>query len=128
MNYSGRVQSLWERIKQPSLQPDALSALLADYQQTLEEISASDEELRGKLRLQREELPDLQRLITRKHDAILQGRLQDAIGKMKKLVAAPEAPPAETPGNPEQAASDIPGRPGEEARKPFRNMPNIGMD
>lgn len=121
------LQVLWERVRKPGLDLEALSAILDELQRILEDIAASDAELRSKLRMQREELPDLRRLITKKHDAILQGRLQDSIGKIKRLLAAPEASPAETPESNEDGTNGEEGA-AQQERKPFRNMPNLGMD
>lgn len=124
MNASEIAQQLWEQVRKSGQTLEQLNAILNDYQQAMDVLAANDDELRGKLRLQREEIPDLQRLITRKHDAILQGRLQDGIRKLKKLVC-PEPPATELPqaeGN-KDIATENPEPP-----KPFRNMPNLGMD
>ncbi|MBS1615245.1 MAG: hypothetical protein JST06_03915 [Bacteroidetes bacterium] len=125
MNAAETTQKLWERVRKSGQPLAVLSDILNDYQQALETIAAGDESMRAKLRLQREEIPDLQRLITRKHDTILQGRLQDGIRKLKKVIS-PEEPPAELPGtesNAETMPDESPTEP-----KPFRNMPNLGMD
>jgi hypothetical protein len=120
------IQILWERVRQPGQDLEALGAILDELQAVLDDVSA-DAELRPRLRMQREELPDLRRLITKKHGAILQGRLQDSIGKLRTLMA-PQAPPAETPeGNADAGNRKEDGTSGPEAR-PFRNMPNLGME
>lgn len=121
------VQILWERVRKPGQNAEALSAILDELQALLDDIAAADTALRPKLRMQREELPDLRRLITKNHDAILQGRLQDSISKLKALIA-PQAPPAETPERNADATSREENGSALQERKTFRNMPNLGME
>lgn len=122
-----QVQTLWSRAKGGSHDLAALATLLEDYKAVLEGVMASGDSYRTELRRLHEELPDLQRLITRKHDAILKGRLQDAIGALKKKVEAVEAPVEEAPVIiPAEATDDSMGL--TEEKRSVRNIPNLGMD
>lgn len=131
MSNSENVQALWERIKKPKLSLGDLSSLLNDYQSVLTEVMASRDEYRA-LRRQQEELPDLQRLLGKKYDSVLQGRLQDGISAVKRKIAEVEAQPAEPETEtPAPLGADVPViglQEGEEGSKPFRNMPTLGMD
>jgi len=65
-----------------------------------------------------EEYPDLQRLVGRKFDAILKGRLIDAISLLKKkleLLDPEDAAPTQSVDD-----ADLQGR--------VRNAPNLGME
>jgi hypothetical protein len=126
MKYLEQVQTLWSRAKGGTHDLATLATLLEDYKTLLGQVMTSDESYRAGLRRLQEELPDLQRLITRKHDAILKGRLQDAIVALKKKVEVVEAPIAE-PDVPATATADESGNITEEKR-PIRNMPTLGMD
>ncbi len=126
------IKSLWQRAKAADHNTESLSTLLADYTRTLNEVMADGDDYNSLRRL-REELPDLQRLITKKHDAILKGRLQDGIGALKKKVEEVEAPPlpvteAEVPDAGGAGETIVSLQEDEAPKKPFRNMPSIGMD
>lgn len=130
MKNTEHVQALWERIKKPNVNLADLSTLLEDYKGVLGNIMAGDEDYRSSLRRLHEELPDLQRLVGKKHDAILKGRMQDAIGALKNKIDAGETPPEPETQTPALLGSDaaIIALQEEQAPKPSRNMPNIGMD
>jgi hypothetical protein len=126
------IQSLWDRVKKNGQTTEDLSALLDDYKDVLQDVMRESDDYKSSLRRWQEEIPDLQRLIPKKFDAILKGRLQDAIGALKKKVEAVEAPPVVE----EEVAPQVPGADApvvgigeeEEVKKPFRNMPSLGMD
>ncbi len=121
------VQGLWERIRQPKHTMPVLNQIFEEYKALVTEFKADSEDYVKALKHTHEEFPDLSRLIGKGHDAILKGRLMDAIGALKKKVTELEAPPADESSAPtadaEKTASD------QEAEKPkFRNMPSLGMD
>lgn len=125
MNHLEMVTSLWERVRKPGLDMATLSSLIGELETALHEVSAANPEWQSKLRAQREEIPDLHRLVTRNFGPVLQGRLQDSLSKLKKLVTPEPIVPEATEENSAQ-----PNETGEtpQERKPFRNMPNLGMD
>jgi hypothetical protein len=122
------VQTLWEQAKKSGQNMDDLEILLEDYKVMLNDVMASGDEYRKSLRRLYEEIPDLHRLVGKKHDAILKGRLQDAISILKKTVSVAETPPTTEAPNPEVTGTDTTELSVEEERKPFRNMPSLGMD
>jgi hypothetical protein len=120
-----QVQTLWSRAKGASHDLAALGTLLDDFKTVLERVMASGDTYRADLRRLHEELPDLQRLITKKHDIVLKGRLQDAISALKKKVESVEAPVEETPAAAETTNEGITVT---EEKRHVRNTPNLGME
>ncbi len=125
-----QIKGLWERAKSANHNTESLTTLLADYTRVLSVVTDSDEAYKTSLRRLREEIPDLQRLVTKKHDPILKGRLQDAINALRRKVEEVEAPPAEVAPVASQdntdAATGVVAPPEDGHR--VRNMPNLGMD
>src|SRR4051794_17191990 len=95
MNKSELVQSLWEEIKRRSISHEDLVQIFDEYQDMVSDFSKSGEPYRTALMHMHEEFPDMQRLVGRKHDEILKGRLLDAIGIFKKKIEAIEAAPGD---------------------------------
>ena len=125
------IKGLWERVRSANHNTESLTALLGDYSATLGTVTDTNEEYKTALRRLREEIPDLQRLVTKKHDPILKGRLQDAIHALRKKVEEVEAPPAEEAQPAEQednTGAEAAVTPQPEAGSRHRNMPNLGMD
>ena len=128
MAYLESIQLLNERIRKSGPGMADLEKLLDDYKALLTQVTAAGDEYRKDLRRLQEELPDLQRLVGRKHDAILKGRLQDAIVMMKKKVEAIEQPTAEAPEPQTADGADSADISIQEEPKRFRNIPKLGMD
>jgi hypothetical protein len=123
------VKALWDRVKKPNQSLDELSKLLQDYEVVLKDVCASSDDYKNGLRRQIEELPDLQRLVGKKHGPILQGRIQDGTSMLKKKVEAVELPSEiEEPRTGTLGADSTVVSLQEEERKPFRNIPTLGMD
>lgn len=118
MNKSELVQSLWDEIKRRSISHEDLVQIFDDYQDLVGDLSKSGEPYRTAVLHSHEEFPDLQRLIGRKHDEILKGRLMDAISALKKKVEAIES---QTEHNSEKAETV-------EEEQPVRNRPNLRME
>lgn len=136
MNKSEMVQSLWQRIKQPKHNMEQLTQIFAEYKAMVADFATSSADYREALLHMHEEFPDLQRLVGKGHDAVLKGRLVDAINSLKKKVAmlsgeVEEAPIVEeTPLPPtptEPAAENLENKDTEEKPK-FRITPSLGMD
>ena len=127
MNKSEIVQSLWQRIKGSKQSHEDLVAIFQDYQDTVTEFSLSSESYRAALLRAPEEFPDLQRLVGRKHDEILKGRLIDAISSLKKKTEAIEAPDTSTSigGTSDQSVSTS-EEPTPETH--IRNKPTLRME
>ena len=119
MNKTEAIQALSTRLKSTSGDIESLAVIFEEYKVMVAQFSASDPALGTALRHLPEEFPDLQRLIGRKHDAILKGRLIDAISTLRKKVEALELQQIEQPDQPVDA-------PAEEKR--VRNTPNLGME
>ena len=132
MNKSEMVQSLWERIKQPKHTMAVLTQIFEEYKATVADFAASSPEYQKALRHTPEEFPDLTRLIGKGHDAVLKGRLIDAIGALKKKVAELDPPPVEEAPQPTLEAPATEASASEEGAQPekpkFRITPTLGMD
>ncbi len=125
------VQSLKSRLSKTAQSHEDLVQVFEDYKATLTEILRSEDTYRTGLRRQGEELPDLQRLVDKKHDPILKGRLIDGLSAIKKKVEELEAPAA--PEQQEETGAVSNGSTllsvqEEGAPPPRRNMPTLGMD
>lgn len=108
-----------------------LEAVLNDYEGALNAAVAGNPEYRAKLRRLIEEIPDLRRMIPKKFDAILKGRIQDGLRAFRKQVEEMEAPApteASSPTEPSHAVTEVKIGDEEPQQKPFRNMPSLGMD
>jgi hypothetical protein len=116
MNKSDAIKALSARLSSRSQNMEELTAIFEDYKILVGEIGALDPTYRIALQHLPEEFPDLQRLIGRKHDAILKGRLVDAISLLRKKVEALEPQQGEQPE--ESPAGE----------KRVRNTPNLGME
>lgn len=125
------VKALGTKLNQPGLRMDDLASLFEAYKQVLAGVMASDASYQTSLRRQHEELPDLQRLIGKKHDAILKGRLTDGLRAVRKKIEELEQPDMQQPEATEAPGTDAPGTtpdaPDQQERR-FRNMPTLGMD
>ena len=125
MNSMEIAQGLWDRIKQPKHNLEELVVIFQDYKAAVTSISASDPEYKTALHYLAQEWPDLDRLIGKKHDVILKGRLMDAIAKMKKKIADLQVTP-ET--EPEGGEKDYIPDTLLDVAPPKRNIPNLGME
>ena len=119
MNKSEAIKSLSARINSRSQSMEDLTGIFEDYKMLVAQFAASDSSYGTALRHLPEEFPDLQRLIGRKHDAILKGRLIDAISLLRKKVEALEPQQIEQPEQSEESPA---------GEKRVRNTPNLGMD
>jgi len=119
MNKSELVQALSARINSRSQSFEELEQIFEDYKALVGELAASGPAYKSALQHVPEEFPDLQRLVGRKHDAILKGRLIDAVSILKKKVEGLEAQNAEPLEKPEEAPAP---------EKRIRNTPNLGME
>ena len=120
MNNAERVKHLWARIKERSHSLDDLSQIFTDYKSIVSDISADEASNHIALRKLIQEFPDLERLIGRKYDAILKGRLIDAISILKKRIEELET---QDNSEPLKSADEEAGN-----EKRVRNMPSLGMD
>jgi len=126
MTKTEMVQALWAHVRQPNHSLEDLEQILEVYKDTVADFASSSPEYRKALLHTHEEFPDLQRLVGKKHDAVLRGRLIDAITSLKKKVADIESPVL--PGT-DEAEPPKPAVEGEEGEKPkFRILPSLGMD
>lgn len=129
MNRLEVLQALTARINKPGHNLDSLTQIFEVYKALLSEAMA-DEAYRNGLRRASEELPDLQRLIGKKHDAVLKGRLTDAIRTFRQLAEAAEK--AEVPEDPVATGQSIDNPAGTNEQpdngKHVRNIPTLGMD
>ncbi|MEO6830839.1 MAG: hypothetical protein ABI378_01320 [Chitinophagaceae bacterium] len=138
MNKTEMVQSLWQRIKQPKHSMEQLTQIFAEYKAMVADFVSSGEDYREALLHTHEEFPDLQRLVGKGHDAVLKGRLVDAISSLKKKVAklsgeVEEPIVAEEIVMPEtqsvvDSAVDISENKEPEVKPKFRITPSLGMD
>jgi hypothetical protein len=132
MNNLFRIKSLLTRLGNAAGMPD-LETILNDYEAALNEAVAGNPDYKTKLRRLIEEVPDMRRMVPKKFDAILKGRINDGLRGFRKQVEELEAPaaPAETGSapDPSHAVTEVKLGEGEApAAKPFRNMPSLGMD
>jgi hypothetical protein len=118
MNKLEMVQSLWEEIKRRSISHEDLVQIFDDYQDMVADFTKSGEPYRAALLHVHEEFPDMQRLVGRKHDEILKGRLVDAISSLKEKIELMESQTTESPetGEPSEPETHI------------RNKPNLRME
>lgn len=131
MNNLFRIKSLLASLGNAEGMSD-LETILNDYESALNAAVAGDPEYKATLRRLIEEIPDMRRMIPKKFDAILKGRINDGLRAFRKQVEAREAPPApvdESAPIPSHAVTDVKlGESEEPQQKPFRNMPSLGMD
>jgi hypothetical protein len=113
------VQALWDRAKQRAHTLEELTQLFNDYKETVNSLTSSTPEYKAALHYTPQEWPDLDRLIGKKHDLILKGRLIDAITNLKKKVGEIEAQVVEEQPIPDELLDVAP---------PRRNIPNLGME
>ncbi len=131
MNNQDTIKALLERLGKAKNTPE-LEAVLDGYEAALGSAVAGNADYKPKLRRLQEEIPDLRRMIPKKFDAILKGRISDGLRAFRKQVEeleAPAPPPAaEAAPDPSHSVTEL--RLGEEQAqpKPFRNMPSLGMD
>jgi hypothetical protein len=119
MNKTAAILALSARINSRSQSLEELTQIFEDYKILVAELAGTDAAYKSALQHLPEEFPDLQRLVGRKHDAILKGRLIDAVSTLKKKVEGLEAPNVEPLEKQEEATSP---------EKRIRNTPNLGMD
>lgn len=135
------VQSLWQRIKQPKHSMEQLKQIFAEYQALVVAFSITSTDYKVALLHTPEEFPDLERLVKKGHDAVLKGRLVDAINTLKKKVEqisglkeAPAEPETtevaatDTPINLEQESTTPTAEDDPEKKPKFRITPSLGMD
>ncbi len=133
MNNLFRIKSLLTQLGNASGIQD-LESILTEYETALNAAVAGNAEYKQKLRRLIEEIPDMRRLIPKKFDAILKGRINDGLRAFRKQVEeleAPAAAPASTAGaaDPSHAVTELKiGDSETPQQKPFRNMPSLGMD
>ncbi|MBS1645420.1 MAG: hypothetical protein JST21_15475 [Bacteroidetes bacterium] len=142
MNQQEMVQRLWQQIKQPKHSMEQLKQIFAEYQALVVAFSITSTEYKAALRHTPEEFPDLERLVKKGHDAVLKGRLVDAINALKKKVemisGVVDAPDPEVPQMAATITPNLAEPPNEQAapaadgdpdKKPkFRITPSLGMD
>lgn len=138
MNKTEMVQSLWQRIKQPKHNMEQLTQIFAEYKALVADFVSSGEDYRQALLHTHEEFPDLQRLVGKGHDAVLKGRLVDAINSLKKKVATLSGE-VDGPGPVEEIVApqtssapetmlETPENNETEVKPKFRITPSLGMD
>jgi hypothetical protein len=131
MNNLFRIKSLLTQLGNASGMAD-LETILNEYEAALNEAVGQNADYRPKLRRLIEEVPDMRRMVPKKFDAILKGRINDGLRAFRKQVEELEAPaPTETSQaapDPSHSVTEIKIGEEEPQSKPFRNMPSLGMD
>ena len=124
------IQSLKVRLNARPQTLQDLVAVFEDYKRTVTSFISEGAPYSAALRHTHEEYPDLQRLIGKGHDAVLKGRLADALSTLRKKVeeiekaTLPDAPDnnTEAPAADTQEGNDADGKP------KWRSTPTLGMD
>jgi hypothetical protein len=127
MNNLDTIKTLIDRLGKAKTMPE-LTTILNEYEAAMNAAVMQNEAYLPKLRRLREEIQDLRRI---KFDAVLKGRINDGLRAFRKQVDELEAPPAaanDAIPDPSHAMTEVKIGEGEEPRKPFRNMPSLGMD
>lgn len=119
MNKVEMIQFLQTQAKRPTQTHDELVEVFENYKTMLIALEASGPDYRKGLQRLREEFPDIERIVIKKHDPILKGRLIDALSTFRKKVE-------ELEGTADEAVETPTEEPLNGERR-VRNMPNLGM-
>ena len=118
MNNQEAITALLTRLKQPAQQStEALTQIFNDYKTLVADYKSAGSEYQTALQHVHEEFSDLERLISRKHDVILKGRLTDAIRAFMKKVESLHP----------ESQTDAQGATGDDPTF-HRNKPSLNMD
>jgi len=112
------IQFLTAQAKRSTQTHDELVEIFENYKKMLLALEASEPAYRNSLQRLREEFPDIERIIIKKHDPILKGRLTDALTSFRKKVEEVEGVKEEEEPKSTEALPE---------EKRVRNMPNLGM-